>query len=110
VIVGHTHTPAIWGQAYNVAMSVRLRSQLYALGGYSAQKNAVAVEYLNGAIQMFFWDPFTGRLAPDMSTPTLPGRSFFTSEPFVIPDPNDRIIDSGATATTLTNYNSKSVR
>ncbi len=110
VIVGHTHTAAIWGNAYNVAMSVRLRSQPYALGGYSAQKNSVAVVYLNGAIQLFNFDPFIGRLTPDLSAPTLPGRSFFTSEPFVIPDPNDRIIDSGATATTLTNYNSKSVR
>ena len=110
VIVGHTHTPAIWGNAYNVAMAVRLRSQPYALGGYSAQKNSVAVVYLNGAIQLFNFDPFIGRLTPDLSAPSLPGRSFFTSEPFVIPDPNDRIIDSGATATTLTNYNSKSVR
>ncbi len=110
VIVGHTHTPAIWGHAYNVAMSVRLRSQSYALGGYSAQKNSVAVVYANGAIQLFNFDPFIGRLTPDLSAPMLPGRSFFTSEPFIVPDPNDRIIDSGGTATTLTNYNSKSVR
>ncbi len=111
VIVGHTHIRGIWGNAYNVAMAVRRRSQAYALGGHSAQGNAVAVVYFNGAIQLFYWDPMTGSLYPSPSEPRLPGRSFFTSDPFVVKDPNDRMMDRGEEPVpVLNNYDSRGVR
>lgn len=100
-VIGHTHTTGILGFIFNPGMIIKLRSQAYALQGYNAQQNAVAVIYANGAIQLMIYDPLVGKFYADTSVGPLTGEKFFTSKPFVADDPNDLVVEG---RTTLNNY------
>lgn len=99
VVIGHTHEAGILSYAFNPGMSVRLRSQEYALNGYSTQQNALMLIYANGSGQLLLFDPVIGEFLP--SGKPLPGGSFFTERPFVVEDANDVVQGD---VKTLNNY------